>query len=145
MTINEGWEKEHPLLFKHKKFGTLLRTEHGHWEQDHPDDGIRTLKSETLRQAILEAEKPFKKQKVKAAKQSKSKKKKSLAVAATILKPKKPSIKKYSKKKVKLIEEVEVKNIPKKSVKKKMPIKKEKEPVNKKPATKKVNKKGKKK
>ena len=83
------WESTHALSFNHPEYGSLIRDEHGTWRQVHSSDGARLLKSETLKDAFVEAESPFKKAKVKVAKKQAEEPKKN----------KKPKIKKTSKKK----------------------------------------------
>lgn len=140
----EDWIREHPLLFLHEKYGKLNRTEHREWQQTHPEDGLRTLKAESLKCALVEACTPYKKPKVVKSKSVKSvrKKKTSIKIAKKLLsKPKnlKTTLKPEVQGKTELKSKPEKKLKSKKTVKHTMPVKKTKEPVNKKPSTKKTN------
>ncbi len=70
----EGWERIHPLHFKHEEYGDLQITQNGEWEQQHPTDGHRMLKAQTLREGLVEVQKPYKKPKIKKPKVVKAKK-----------------------------------------------------------------------
>jgi len=59
------WEKEHALSFVHPEYGSLIRTQHGEWEQVHVEFGRRVLKAESLKDALIEAETPYKQEKSK--------------------------------------------------------------------------------
>lgn len=69
----ENWTRLTLLHFRHEKFGEILRTEFGEWEQTSAE-GFRKLKSETLKDALVEAEKEYKKPKVRKPKKTKTEK-----------------------------------------------------------------------
>lgn len=94
------WERIHSLSFKHPEYGKIERTEYGEWRQETAEDGIRTLKSDSLKDALVEAEKPYKKpkSKIKTVKQVRKRK---IVVAETTEKKVKPIVKKTKKSKKK--------------------------------------------
>lgn len=96
--IYGAWERFHALKFIHAEYGTLYRNNHGEWEQIHPEDGLRGLKAETLKDALVEAETEYKKAKpraIKTVKRMRTKPKEDK------VKAKKPNIKKTKKNKSK--------------------------------------------
>jgi hypothetical protein len=97
--IYGAWERFHALKFIHAEYGTLYRNNHGEWEQIHPEDGLRGLKAETLKDALVEAETEYEKAKpraIKTVKRMRTTKPKEDKVKA-----KKPNIKKTKKNKSK--------------------------------------------
>lgn len=94
------WERNHALSFTHPEYGLIERTEYGEWQQRHAEEGLRTLKADSLKDAFVEAEKPYKKpkSKIKVVKRMRTKK---VTVGEEAPKAKKPTVKKTSKKKKK--------------------------------------------
>ena len=99
--IYGAWEREHSLKFVHPEYGVLLRNHQSEWEQTHLVDGFRILKADTLKSALAEAEKPYKKpkSKIKIVKRMRTKK-----ISSDLEEKgnkKKPAVKKTAKKKKK--------------------------------------------
>lgn len=103
----ESWNRIHPLCFNHPEFGELQRNpESGEWIQIHPTDGSRTLKAESLKEALAKVEAPYKKARKakdeatpkKAKKKAASKKLKAVKPAKTAKSKKLSSAKKLARK-----------------------------------------------
>lgn len=70
-----NWERIDPLSFTHAEYGKLYRSELGEWVQENAEDGRRVLKADSLKDAFLEAEKPYQKPKKLSTKTKKAVKK----------------------------------------------------------------------
>lgn len=67
----ENWSRIHPLHFVHHEYGKLQLNGNGVWEQTSPQGQFRLLQATTLRLALDEVKKNFKKPKPEVSKTKK--------------------------------------------------------------------------